>query len=98
MYVFAISLSFTDSVMYMSTIQELDGIVLRDKYFFDERSDYAAQFKKWMEEETASEQISALYYYSTRKKAESGYSKVRKRAMKKHGGTIITIPDFKFKR
>lgn len=98
MYVFSISMSFSDSVMYISTIQKLDGIVLRDKYFFDERGDYAAQFKKWMEEETASEQIAALYYFDSKRKAERGYAKVRKRAIHKHGGEIITVPDFKFKR
>lgn len=98
MYVFAISMSFSDSVMYMSTIQKIDGVVLRDKYFFDERAGYANQFKKWMEEETSSQQLAALYYLETRKKADRKYAQIRKQAIKKHGGEIVTVPDFKFRR
>lgn len=96
LYVFAISFSFSDSIMYMSSVQKLENMTIREKYFLDERADLAGQFKKWVEEETSSQQIATLYYFDKKKKADAKYSKVCERAIKKHGGTIVTVPDFWF--
>ncbi len=96
LYVFAISFSFSDSIMYMSSVQKLENMTIREKYFLDERADLAGQFKKWVEEETSSQQIATLYYFDKKKKADAKYSKVCERAIKKHEGTIVTVPDFWF--
>lgn len=98
LYVFAISFSFSDSIMYLSSVQKLENMTVREKYFLDERAELAGQFKKWIEEETSSQQIATLYYFEKKKKADAKYSKVCERAIKKHGGTIVTVPDFWFKK
>ena len=96
LHIFAVSMSFSDSIMYMSNIQTIENATIRDKYFFDQRAEYSAQFKKWLEDGGSSLQVSSLYFYKNHKKALKGYRTVRKKAMKKHEATIQTVPEFLF--
>lgn len=96
LHVFAVSMSFSDSIMYMSSIQSIENSTLKNKYFFDQRAVYAAQFKDWLEKGGSSLQVSSLYFYKNTKKARKGYEKVCKSAMKKHHATIQTVPEFLF--
>ena len=97
-YAFAISLSFSDSIMYTTGIRKIADVTVKDKYFLNERGEYAEQFKKWLEEGGAPLQVSSLFFYNSRSKAERQFRNVSKRAMKKHECSIVTVPDFQFKK
>ena len=97
-YAFAFSMSFSDSTMYTTGVRKISGVNLKDKYFMNERGEYAGQFRKWLEEGGAPLQVSSLFFYNSRSKAERQFRNVSKRAMKKHECSIVTVPDFQFKK
>lgn len=97
-YMFGTSFSFSDSIMYMTEVQKLDSVMVRAEYFLDSQDDYDTQFKKWLEDGGSSMQVASSQFFTKKSKADKKYAKVKKNAIRKHGCTIITVPDFKYTR
>lgn len=95
-FIYGTSFSFSDSVMYVTEIQQLDSVSVKDKYFLAGRDQYSMQFKKWLEAGGAPAQVSSINFFTKRSKAAKKFEKMRKSALKKHRCTIISIPEFKF--
>ncbi len=95
-FIYGTSFSFSDSIMYVTDIQQLDSVSVKDKYFLAGRDQYSLQLKKWLEAGGAPTQVSSINFFSDRGKAVRKFEKVRKSALKKHHCTIISIPEFKF--
>lgn len=95
-YMFGVSFSFSDSIMYMTDVQRMDSVEVSGDFFMKDRNAYGNQLKYWLEKGGAPVQVPSLFFYKKQSQARKGISSVRKRALKKHKGTIITVPDFKF--
>ncbi len=95
-FMYGMSFSFSDSIMYVTDIQQMDSVTIKDKYLLAGRDQYSLQFKKWLEAGGAPTQVSAINFFSKRGKAAKKFEKMRKGALKKHHCTIISVPEFKF--
>ena len=82
-YVFGVSTSFNDSIVYLSSVQDLQGASLQKKTgFLEYRSFYSAEFQHFLESN----------------KLEKKYLKLRKRLSKGKPDTLkeISASDFQF--
>ncbi|EHG24141.1 hypothetical protein HMPREF9332_00342 [Alloprevotella rava F0323] len=98
-YVFGISTSFNDSIVYISAVQDLQGASLQKKTgFLEYRSSYTAEFQQYLESKYQSNQTCAIFFATDRNKLEKKYLKLRKRINKEHPGTLkeISASDFQF--
>lgn len=97
-YMFATSFSLMDTVIYVSSIQKMENEKISAKCFLENRTAYSAQFSNYMESCGAEMQTSALFFNTKWKKILRQYSKVRKKAIDKHGFTITDMGEFKFEK
>ena len=102
MYMFGFSASFVDSTLYLTDIQDVEGVWYdtKDKALL-ERDNYANQLKDYMKENLGqSNRVCLVIFATTKKKAEKKYLKLKKRYMSRdgiiHGMKYLTAADFKF--
>lgn len=98
-YVFGVSTSFKDSIVYISAVQDLQGASLQKKTgFLEYRSTYAAEFQQYLEAKHQSNQTCAIFFATDRNKLEKKYLKLRRRMNKEKPGTLkeISSTDFQF--
>ena len=80
-YVFGVSLSFTDSVAYFTEIQHIDGAIIEDK-MLPNRHLYSYELKDYMSyEEGKPGRTSFIYFSDKRSKLEKMELKVRKKLL-----------------
>jgi hypothetical protein len=80
-YVFGVSLSFTDSVAYFTEIQHIDGAIIEDK-MLPNRHLYSYELKDYMSyEEGKPGRTSFIYFSDKRSKLEKKELKVRKKLL-----------------
>ena len=80
-YVFGVSLSFTDSVAYFTEIQHIDGAIIEDK-MLPNRHLYSYELKEYMSyEEGKPGRTSFIYFSDKRSKLEKKELKVRKKLL-----------------
>lgn len=95
-YVFGVSLSFTDSVAYFTEIQHIDGAIIEDK-MLPNRHLYSYELKDYMSyEEGKPGRTSFVYFSDKRSKLEKKELKVRKRLLY-DGEKIVRYLGSKFK-
>lgn len=95
-YVFGVSLSFTDSVAYFTEIQHIDGAIIEDK-MLPNRHLYSYELKDYMSyEEGKPGRTSFIYFSDKRSKLEKKELKVRKRLLY-DGEKIVRYLGSKFK-
>ena len=95
-YVFGVSLSFTDSVAYFTEIQQIDGAIIEDK-MLPNRHLYAYELKDYMSyEEGKPGRTSFIYFADKRSKLEKKELKVRKKLLY-DGEKIVRYLGCKFK-
>ena len=102
MYMFGFSASFVDSTLYLTDIQDVEGVWYdtKDKALL-ERDNYANQLKDYMKENLGqSNRVCLVIFATTKKKAEKKYLKLKKKYMSRdgiiHGMKYLTAADFKF--
>lgn len=80
-YVFGVSQQLTDSVIYITNIQEVDSIDLDSKTkFLPFRSEFSMQLKEYLEgKQKLHKQTSCVFYSSSRKKISKKFYKIKKR-------------------
>ena len=98
LYVFGVSFSFSDSLVYMTDIQTMEDMTVKSNYFLEGNEAYSNQLKIWLENGGSERQVSSLYFFKKSSKADRKYEKVRNRVIRKRGRTVITIPEFKFSK
>ena len=102
MYMFGFSASFQDSIIYMTDVQEIEGVWYDTKTkFLLGREHYSYQLKEYLAtNEQKPYRVCVVMFAPTRKEAEKKYVKIRKIYTEKSAGRYdvryITENDFKF--
>ncbi len=83
LYVYGVSISFNDSVVYITDIMELDSAWIDTKNnFLYARSSYSYQLKSYLQEKGVADPTSVISYDVKRKKAEKKYLKLKSKYLK----------------
>ena len=98
-YVFGVSINFTDSVTYITDVQTLDPAYIGTKTgFLYDRSIYSQQLQIWIEYNMKQPNTTCTIFFSKNKsKLESKYVKVRDKIRKDDTTVLKTIDTGKFK-
>ena len=96
-YVWGVSISFSDSIVYFTEIQHVEGAVLENK-FLPNRHMYSYELKDYMSfEEGMPGRTSFIFFSEKRSKLEKKEQKVKKRLVERQGKTVRYLGDkFKF--
>ena len=96
-YVWGVSMAFSDSVVYFTEVQPIDGVVLKGG-FLPDRHMYAYELKDYMSfQEDMPGRTSFIFFSEKRKKLEKKEAKVKKRLVERDGKTVRYLGDkFKF--
>ena len=96
-YVWGVSLSFSDSIVYFTEIQRVEGAIIEDK-LLPNRHLYAYELKDYMSyEEGKPGRTSFIYFSDKRSKLEKKEQKVKKRFVEGGEKTVRYLGDkFKF--
>jgi hypothetical protein len=98
-YGFAYATSLKDSVVYISTIQQIPDAQIGKDGFLNYRADFGAQFGAYVQLYFDHPNVtSVVVFHKQRKKLEKRYLKMRKLAQQEQGKRIVAInySDFKF--
>ena len=102
MYMFGFSASFQDSIIYMTDVQEIDGVWYETKSkTLMERHQYSTQLKDFLtDNKEMPNRVCVVMFALTRKEAEKLFIKMRKeytvKAKGKYDVRYLTNTDFKF--
>lgn len=97
-YMFASTQCFCDSVCYMSSIQQVPGVMLNREGLLVDRSNYSTAFERYVSTTMGqANPVVAVFFYSSRKAAERDYLKVRSRSIHRERATVKEIPEDKFR-
>ena len=96
-YVWGVSISFSDSIVYFTEIQHVEGAALENK-FLPNRHMYSYELKDYMSfEEGMPGRTSFIFFSEKRSKLEKKEQKVKKRLVERQGKTVRYLGDkFKF--
>ena len=98
-YLFGVSQLLTDSVVYITFINEVDSLDLAKKTkFLPFRSEFSLQLREYMEGTLKKDHQTTTVFFSTnRKKLSKKYYKVRKRFLDNPYTKIVPIDNFRFR-
>lgn len=98
-YLFGVSQQLTDSVVYLTFINEVDSVDLAKKTkFLQFRSEFSLQLKEYMEGTLHKDhQTTVVFYSASRKKLSKKYYKIKKRYLDNPYTKIVPIDGFKFR-
>ena len=98
-YLFGVSQLLTDSIVYVTFINEVDSFDLAKKTkFLPFRSEFSLQLKEYMEGQLKKDHQTTVVFYSTsRKKLSKKYYKIKKRYLDNPDTKIVPIDDFRFR-
>lgn len=98
-YLFGVSYSYSDSIVYFTEIQPVDGIKLQKRSkLLPDRQHYAYELKDYMNfKEGKPDRISMIYFSKKRSKLEKVEAKVKKQILHKEGKMVLYLGDkFRF--
>ena len=102
MYMFGFSASFQDSIIYMTDVQEIDGVWYETKSkTLMERHQYSTQLKDFLtDNKEMPNRVCVVMFALTRKEAEKLFIKMRKeytvKAKGKYDVRYLTMTEFLF--
>ena len=97
-YAFGVSASFTDSIIYFTSIQVLDSAQVTKEGFLAHRDLYGYQLKNYLEDNKMQNNSTCMIYYSTtRKKLEKEETRLLNKYKKNNTAKIVRIEPDKFK-
>jgi len=98
-YVFGFSASFTDSTVYFTAIQPIDGIILEKKTkFLPGAPEYSYQLKDYLEEKRGEKnRVCAIFADETKAKAEKRFINLRKQYINQKNLNVIFLTEDEFK-
>ena len=97
-YMFGLSASFKDSIIYVTDIQNVEGAWLDKKTkFLLNRDEYSHQLKEYLSEKLQQpNRVCMVFYYTKKKKAEKEFLKLMKKYSTGYEVRHLNAPDFKF--
>lgn len=98
-YMFGVSESFTDSTIYLTEIQLIEGAQIQHKTkFLLERAKYSAQLKNYMSREMGQgDRVNVLFFNKRKKRLEKKFLKVRNRYLARKNMKIEVLPASRFR-
>ncbi len=98
-YLFGVSQQLTDSVVYITIINEVDSFDLAKRTkFLPFRSEFSLQLREYMEGTLKKDhQTTCVFFSKSRKKLSKKYYKIKKRYLDNPYTKIIPIDSFRFK-
>lgn len=92
-YIFGASISFSDSTVYFTEIQEIEGVKLT-KGFLPHRHMYAYELKDYMNfKEDMPGRTSVIFFSEKRSSLEKKEAKVKRRLVEREGKTVRYLGD-----
>lgn len=97
-YIFGVCQQLTDSMVYITSVQEVDSIDLERKTkFLPFRSEFSLQLKEYMEGTLQRRYQTACVFYSPkRKKISKKYYKIKKRYLDNSYTRVVMLDDTRF--
>lgn len=93
-YLFGVSFSHNDKIVYFTEIQAIDGIKLEKGAILPDRQHYSYELKDYMNfTEGKPGRTSAIYFAKTRKKLEKTEAKIKKKILHKDNRTVRYLGD-----
>ena len=98
MYMFGFSASFKDSVVYVTDIQDIQGVWIETKSkFLIERDKYSEQLKTHLSEQLQqNDRVCVVFFDKSKKRAEKKYLKLMKKYKKGYEIRYLNATEFKF--
>lgn len=98
-YIFGVGTSFTDSIVHMSEIVELDNFPLeKSTKFLPYRSEFSIQLKQYLEGQLGlMNQTCCVFFSEEKKKISKKYYKTKKHYLDKMDVKLIIISNDEFK-
>ena len=98
-YLFGVSQQLTDSVVYITFINEVDSLDLEKRTkFLPFRSEFSLQLKEYMEGTLKKDhQTTCVFYSPSRKKLSKKYYKIKKRFLDNPYTKIMPLDGFTFR-
>lgn len=103
LYIFGFSASFTDSIVYMTDVQEIDSAWIDNKTkFLVGREQYSYQLKNYFANTLNMQGRTCIVIYATkREEAEKKYVKMKRlytiKAKNRYDMRYLSVTDFRFK-
>ena len=97
-YMFAASFSILDSVLYVSYIQKVNDVVVNNRWFIKQRSEYESQFTTHIGAGDEESLLTSLYYSEKLKKITKRRSALIKRNARKNRFLLINVQGFSFSK
>lgn len=96
-YMFAVSFSFMDSIMFFSDVQKVDDAVVYNNTFLGGLTSYEQQFASYVEQLGHNSQIPVIYFSKKEKAIQKKYKAAKKQGTKKLKLEITEVGDgFRF--
>ena len=98
-YAFAYATCLKDSVVYVSTMQQIPDAQIGKDGFLNHRADFGAQFGAYVQQHFDHPNVtSVVVFHKQRKQLEKRYLKMRKLAQQQQGKRVVEInhSDFRF--
>lgn len=98
-YLFGVCQQLTDSMVYITSIQEMDSIDLERKTkFLPFRSEFSLQLKEYMEGTLQRRyQTACVFYSAKRKKVSKKFYKIKKRYLDNSYIRVIMLDEARFR-
>ncbi len=96
-YAFGVAASFTDSVVFYTPIQIIDGVALDKSGFLPNRELYSYQLKNYFENQmNQPNRICMIYFSTNKKKLEKNQAKLLAKYRKNKANLLEVLPQDKF--
>ena len=98
-YLFGVSHQLTDSVIYITSINEVDSVDLEKKTkFLPNRTSYSYQLENYMKTQLGQSNQTACVFFSTKKqKMSKKFYKIKKRYLDNPNTKIVILDENKFR-
>lgn len=94
-YLYALSASFNDSIVYITDIQTVEGAYIEKKHILGGLRQYVQQMDRYFKEKGVADRINTVFFKTKRTKAEKQFVKLRKRYTK-DGIDLRVLPQGEF--
>ncbi len=98
-YVMGVSISFTDSTVYLTDVQNIPDVKLTKEGFLPQRDDYSYQLRNYLESRDGNRNHTCITFFSDdRLKLQKKAAQLTKRYMNDHSSVIhnLSKDDFQY--
>ncbi|MCD8202066.1 MAG: hypothetical protein LUD48_00275 [Prevotella sp.] len=97
-YVFGFAISFTDSTVYLTEIQQMDSLWIESKTYMLDRDNYSYQLKNYLVNQGQQHRTCMMFFAVKRKDIDKKYEKIKKKYITKghYYVSYLSESDFQF--